>query len=341
MQPARSRKSPWLTGASLSGVLLLTLGGPSEAQTAAPTCQRQLTANVVALDQVFFYNRLGAVNPGGMIYALRRDVVDVATGKTEAQGGVLSPGRVALRPDKRPRPLVLRMNVRDCLTISFQNLLNPARVNDNQPITRNAGLHVTGLQLVTSIADDGSNVGANASSLAAPGQRRTYKLFAERENTNLFYSPASQTGGQGDGGTLAFGLFGAVNVEPVGAEYYRSDLTNADLRIATVGTAPTGQPLLNYDAVYPVGHPQAGAPVLKILQGTEIVRSDLNAIITGPGRSNFPAGTYPPNPTLEPNAKRAAGAGTALASARRAIPRVHGRLPRRDFRGSGLPRLLQ
>ena len=197
MQPVRSRKSPWLTGASLSGVLLLTLGGPSEAQTAAPTCQRQVTANVVALDQVFFYNRLGAVNPGGMIYALRRDVVDVATGKTEAQGGVLSPGRVALRPDKRPRPLVLRMNVRDCLTISFQNLLNPARVNDNQPVTRNAGLHVTGLQLVTSIADDGSNVGANASSLAAPGQKRTYKLFAERENTYLFYSPASQTGGAG------------------------------------------------------------------------------------------------------------------------------------------------
>ena len=216
---------------------------------------------------------------------------------------MLTPGRVALRADKRPRPLVLRMNVRDCLTISFQNLLNPARVNDNQPVTRNAGLHVTGLQLVTSIADDGSNVGANASSLAAPGQRRTYKLFAERENGYLLYSPAAQTGGQGDGGTLAFGLFGAVNVEPVGAEYYRSDLTNADLRIATVGTAPTGQPLLNYDAVYPVGHPQAGTPVLKMLQGTEIVHSDLNAIITGPGRGNFPAGTYPPNPTLEPNAK--------------------------------------
>jgi manganese oxidase len=302
MQPVRSRKSPWLTGVSLSGVLLLALGGPSEAQTAAPACQRQLTANVVALDQVFFYNRLGAVNPGGMIYALRRDVVDASTGKTEAQGGVLTPGRVALRPDKRPRPLVLRMNVRDCLTINFQNLLNPVRENDNQPVTRNAGLHVTGLQLVTSIADDGSNVGANASSLAAPGGKRTYKLFAERENGYLFYSPASQTGGQGDGGALAFGLFGTVNVEPVGAEYYRSDLTNADLRIATVGTAPTGQPLLNYDAVYPVGHPQAGAPVLKILQGTEIVRSDLNAIITGPGRGNFPAGTYPPNPTLEPNA---------------------------------------
>ena len=182
------------------------------------------------------------------------------------------------------------------MTISFQNLLNPVRENDNQPVTRNAGLHVAGLQLVQSIADDGSNVGANASSLAAPGQTRTYKLYSERENGYMLYSPAAMTGGQGDGGTLAFGLFGAVNVEPMGAEYYRSQLTNADLRIATVGTAPTGQPLLNYDAVYPVGHPQAGKPVLKMLQGTEIVHSDLNAIITGPNRGNFPAGDIPAQP---------------------------------------------
>jgi hypothetical protein len=208
---------------------------------------------------------------------------------------------VALRPDKRPRPLVLRMNVRDCLTITFQNLVNPTRVNDNQPVTRNVGLHVTALQLVTSIADDGSNVGANASSLAAPGQTRTYKLFAEREGMGFLYSPAAQTGAEGDGGTLAFGLFGSINIEPVGAEYYRSQVTNADLKVATVGTAPTGQPLLNYDAVYPLGHPRAGTPVLNMLKGNEIVHSDLNAIITGPGRGNFAAGTYPPNPTLEPN----------------------------------------
>src|SRR5262245_51177842 len=289
MRYVGKRSTRWLSSAAVPG-LLLALAGPGEAQTLPPQCKRALTANVVALDQVFFYNRLGAVNPAGMVYALRRDVVDTASGKSEAQGGVLAPGKVALRKDKRPRPLVLRMNVGDCLTINFQNLLNPARVDDNQPITRNAGLHVAGLQLVKSIADDGSNVGANASSLAAPGQKRSYTLYAERENTHLLYSPAAQTGAEGDGGTLAFGLFGAVNVEPVGAEYYRSQTTNADLKIATVGTAPTGQPLLNYDAIYPVGHPQAGTPVLSMLKGNEIVHSDINAIITGPGRNNFPAG---------------------------------------------------
>jgi NADPH-dependent curcumin reductase CurA len=36
-------------------------------------CTRTITANVVALDQPFFWNRLGAVQPQGMMYALRRD----------------------------------------------------------------------------------------------------------------------------------------------------------------------------------------------------------------------------------------------------------------------------
>src|SRR5215472_1162987 len=299
-----SSRKPWLLfGSVMFGVLLaLASAGPSGAQTAG-ICKRQLTANVVALDQVFFYNRLGAENPAGMIYALRRDVIDNITNRPEADGGVLSPGRVQLRPDKRPRPLVLRMNVHDCLTINFQNLLNRNRVHMDQPVTRNAGVHVTGMQLVNTIADDGSFVGANATSLAAPGDRRTYTIYAEREGMYFLFSPAAMNGAEGEGGTLSFGLFGSVNVEPEGAEYYRSEVTNADLRAATQTTMPSGQPMLDYDAVYPPLGPRAGTPVLNMVQNNEIMFSDLNAIITGPGRSNFPAGTYPPNPTLEPNAK--------------------------------------
>src|SRR5215813_2440095 len=128
MWRAPSREPRLLFGPPVAGVLLaLGFAGPSGAQPAPVACQRQVTANVVALDQVFFYNRLGAQNLGGMIYALRRDVIDNITNRPESQGGVLSPGRVQLRPDKRPRPLVLRMNVHDCLTINFQNLLNRNR----------------------------------------------------------------------------------------------------------------------------------------------------------------------------------------------------------------------
>ena len=46
-------------------------------QTSAPpvNCDRTVKAEVVALDQVLIYNRLGAINPAGMMYALKRDVV--------------------------------------------------------------------------------------------------------------------------------------------------------------------------------------------------------------------------------------------------------------------------
>ena len=83
--------------------------------------QRTITADVVALDQAFYNNRLGAFQASGMIFALRRDVVN-NVGPADPN---LSPGKVMLRPDKRPRPMVLRMNVGDCLQVNFQNLLAP------------------------------------------------------------------------------------------------------------------------------------------------------------------------------------------------------------------------
>ncbi len=268
----------------------------------AAVCERQIEADVVALDQVFFYNRLGAVNPAGMIYALRHDLVDENTGLSEAQGATFAAGRVTLRSDKRPRPIVLRMNVGDCLRINFENLLSVTRVNNDQPVTRTASVHVTGLQLVNSIADDGSNVGRNTSSLVAPGGRSTYTLYAEREGGFLMYSTAAQTGGEGDGGSLSAGLFGTVNVEPRGAEWYRSQVTNADLQLATIGTSPTGHPIIDFDRVYPAGHPREGLPVFNMLQNGKIIHSDLDAVITGPNRGHHLAGTYPPNPVLAPNA---------------------------------------
>ncbi|MEY4730046.1 MAG: hypothetical protein RL020_1204, partial [Pseudomonadota bacterium] len=38
-------------------------------------CHANVTAQVVALEQVYYYNRFGSFNPAGMVYALRRDVV--------------------------------------------------------------------------------------------------------------------------------------------------------------------------------------------------------------------------------------------------------------------------
>ena len=49
--------------------------------------------------------------------------------------------------------------------------------------------------------------------------------------------------------------------------------------------------------MYPVGHPRAGQPILKLLNVDTIVGTDLNAIITGPNKGRFPAGTYRANAT--------------------------------------------
>ncbi|HLG18011.1 MAG TPA: PKD domain-containing protein [Blastocatellia bacterium] len=272
---------------------LLGLAGPASAQT--PTCNRTITADVVALDQVFFWNRLGAVQPQGMIFALRRDVVPI-----DAAGG-LTPGNVQLRSDKRPRPIALRMNVGDCLQIKFQNLLSPTRVNDEQPATRSASVHVNGMQLRNSIADDGSNVGRNISSVVPPGGSAIYTLYAEREGAYMMHNGASTVGGEGDGGSLNAGMFGTVHVEAKGAQWYRSQVTANDLSLATIGTTPDGHPIINYSALYPAGHPRAGLPILAMLQGNEVVHTDLNAIITGTDpsdpvyRGRFP-GTYQDTP---------------------------------------------
>ncbi len=255
-----------------------------------PTCNRTIKADVVALDQVIMFNRMGAVNPNGMIYALKKDVVAI-----DAAKGLVA-GNVRLRTDKRPRPLVLRMNNGDCLRITFTNLLSPSPLSD-QPATRSAGIHVIGMELVGSIASDGSNVGNNTPSLVGPGGSTVYTFYATREGNNLMYSTAATTGGEADGGTLAQGLFGSVNVEQKGAEWYRSQVTAADLNLAKTGTTAGGQPIINYDAVYPVGHPKAGQPILKMLNVDTIVNTDLNAIITGPNKGRFPTGTYRANAT--------------------------------------------
>lgn len=86
--------------------------------------ERIIRADVVALDQPLYYNRFGSVNPYGMIYALKHDVVKVQEGE-EWLPGLDCPSSVRLRDGKRPRPLVLRGNVNDVLEVTFTNeLLN-------------------------------------------------------------------------------------------------------------------------------------------------------------------------------------------------------------------------
>ena len=282
-------------------------------QSTPAACQgkRMIYADVVALDQPFFVNRLGASMPEGMVYALRRDVVS----KTCAAGTVcndpLQSGNVMLRPGKRPRPMVLRANVDDCITITFTNLLAKGPTTDQQPATRNASLHVAGMELVQTINSDGSFVGVNEDSNVPPGKSIQYILYAPQEGTFILNSEGAAFGGNNqpnDGAQVTAGLFGAMNVQPKGSEWYRSQVTHDDLENAINtslqgGFSALGQPFINYKAKYPSGHPRAGQPVLNMLDDkNNIVYTDLTAVITGPNAGKWPEQPAPPggDPNLQP-----------------------------------------
>ncbi|MCY1342262.1 hypothetical protein D9M68_271810 [compost metagenome] len=307
-------------------VLSLLLGG-GQAQ-AAVQCQRNLVANVVAIDQPLMFNRLGAQNVNGMIYALRRDVVD-DQGVLLSRGGAAVPGRVALRPDKRPRPLVLRVAAGDCLTVNLQNLLayqanphgshgqggigeeeneapEPGVEEDDQVSDRHVGFHVNGMQAVGSIADIASNVGRNGNYLVEPGASHSYVLYAEREGAFAVGSQGATFGGEGSAGNAGNGLFGQVVVEPRNARTYRNAVTEEEMRLASAGRTPAGQPVIDYEARYPNREPwitegRAGMPILAMVEGNEIIDSGSDAIVMGPQPDgSFPPSTYP----LESRGKR-------------------------------------
>jgi manganese oxidase len=314
-----------------------------ERASAAISCLRNVTADVVAIDKPLMYNRLGAANINGMMYALRRDVVNVNTllplknNANPALQGLPIAGQLDLRPDKRHRPIVLRIRVGDCLTVSFQNLLTPAAnpfnqdkatpagqqfrapFVDEQTAERRVGFHVAGLQPFSSMKDDGSNVGANGpagNGLVGANGVISYTLYAAKEGVFAVSNPASTFGSDGNMGNNSNGLFGQVIVEPAGAESFRSQVFEEELRLAADANnngvldaneqTTLGQPLINYDATYPndcatngvwCQEGKAGLPIIAMTTPAgEIVHSEINGINAFRGANGlgaFPASTYP------------------------------------------------
>lgn len=295
---------------------------------------RTIHADVVALDQELVYNRFGSKNPYGMIYALKRDVVNSAN--ESPMDDQSKPGQVRLRAGKRPRPLVLRVAPGDHLVVHFTNMLspeqpdlsskpwpppytnlnkkeleplpgeaeeeetpespiageaaakgcgselaagnppNPADRRNDWPRTRCASITVSGL------TPAGNTFDPIATGIAgiAPGRSVTYQWDIPASNapsTHLFFSNAAPAGGEGDGGSLVHGLFGALHVEPKGSEWYRSQTTKEDYD--RVKAKRQGSALLNYEALR-----DDGTPVLNMLRQRgpsdfDLVHGDLNAIV--------------------------------------------------------------
>lgn len=155
------------------------------------------------------------------------------------------------------------------------------------PRTRGVNFALQGLRAVApggGAADDRC-VGLKP---VGPGESVDCYYAALREGPYFLASTAAPAGGEGDGGSITHGLFGAVVVEPEGTQWYRSQVSraafeaawtvnrNADGRLEAVQDAGRMEP---YEATDP-----SGVPILNMLltrgEGAhEIVHSDLNAII--------------------------------------------------------------
>jgi hypothetical protein len=187
------------------------------------------------------------------------------------------------------------------------------------PTTPDVSIHVQGMQWVKGTGDDGSYVGRNKTSLVDIGQQTTYTLFAEEAGTFLLYTMGDTSTA---GGQLEQGLFGAVNVQPATAEWYRSQVDADDFKLVATGP-PTaiGQPTIpDYGVLYGANFNPNGqnpalrascTPILKMLdfkyvaqngkcvqQGNDLhlYHSDLTAIITGPKAGRFAGTTGPDKP---------------------------------------------
>jgi manganese oxidase len=299
------RGTPLLAAAALSVFVAATLAAGA-ARAAAP-CAYTVTADVVVFDTPIMFNRLGAQNPNWITYALKRDVVALRPGTSPG------PGNAQMRKDKRVRPLVLRVNEGDCLQVNFENWLakeaNPFVAADREPPMndaspfldiddqvkgRYAGFHVRGLHLADSDSF-ASFVGKNPNGLVRPGGSATYRYYAppNTRGTYLADSYGATFGGEASAGNTGQGMFAAVNVEPKGARWYRSQVTEEEMRLATTGFTGHDQPVIDYETSYPNVEPwisegKAGLPILNMRDGNRIVHSDLNAIIAGPD----PDGTW-------------------------------------------------
>jgi hypothetical protein len=307
----------------------ISYASQAQAQQATDICNRELSANVVALDMPLMFNRLGAQNINGMMYALRGDVVSksfphspIGDVGTPAEELALA-GNVTLRPDKRPRPLVLRMGAGDCMTITLTNLLavtanpfGPVQTRsgidfnlniDDQVAARDISLRFQGTELVNNISDDGSFVGENASSLVSPGATRTFTIYAPKDGAFLGVSYGGTIGGEGLGGQTADGLWAVLNVNAKGAAFYRSQLSNEDLLLSLDHNGgalvdgvyqdanfdgyvdKTGHPIINYEARYPNTPPwslegKGDKPIINMFDGTELVHTAIDAIVAYGGK---------------------------------------------------------
>lgn len=172
------------------------------------------------------------------------------------------------------------------------------RPSGDWPVTRQVNFVVQGLMPVPRGADDRPDPACTGFGSVGPGTAFACLYRVTAEGTHFLASHAAPAGGEGDGGSITHGLFGAILAERPGTRWYRSQVSRSafdavwkpgdgtvrhardpgkDLRYERV---ENGVPVLNIARVLgtvPEAEEQVDFDTAPVL---EIVHNDLNAIIS-------------------------------------------------------------
>ena len=209
---------------------LAVLAGPTvfgqmteaEAQQATGECNAQ-NANrsygVAAVNVEIPFNRWGDLDPDGQVYVLQGDKEAVkAWHKPLAAEPSQDP---AGNRRLRPRPLILRANVGECVKVEFTNELNDRQWGGRLTNPR-ASMQARGVSYNAQTSDGGA-VGFNEDTSVpnTPGQNRITYFWRvpDEEGMHLFRSQTMSSGEEEDAGSNAHGLYGAIAVEPAGSTW--------------------------------------------------------------------------------------------------------------------------
>lgn len=196
---------------SAEGLQLAAQAGES-VRTSSP-CRPSAPArsyNLAAIDVDVTVNRFGDHDPEGRMYVLVSEIERVRAeekaNEAARRDSLAEPSvSIGLSGDAI-QPLVIRVNAGDCLVVTLRNDLA------DQP----ASLHIHGSALQVVDPGAGPAIATNSHATAMPGQTVAYEWQVasdEPEGTHYFHSHGDareQTG---------HGLFGALIVEPTGAEH--------------------------------------------------------------------------------------------------------------------------
>ena len=156
-----------------------------------PDKQKHRFYEIEAIQLPIVYNKYGDYDPDGLLYVLKKDAERIR------EGALRNFSLVPPQPFEEVKPLVIRANVGDVVTIIFTHSIN-----------RSLSIHVQGLAYDIQTSD-GASVGFNKDSTTV--RRIEYTWYATREGVFSFQDMGDTR--SGEKGTNIHGLFGAIIVE--------------------------------------------------------------------------------------------------------------------------------